>query len=102
MARKTLPIQKHATSIGFADYCFVDYDNTDPDTVNKTCIFSAMNSKMPISTKWFVVLSLVVNGDSQYIIQIAWPLDIGGNAAIYGRSRQSNSWSAWKAIGGGS
>ena len=101
MARKQLPLQDWASQHeGFDAYCIVGYDNSDPDAVMTTCIKSFMNSKMPISTKWFVVLSLVVNGNSQYIIQVAWPIDIGGNAAVYGRSKQGDSWSAWKAIGG--
>lgn len=102
MARKQLPLQKWANqSEGFDTYCLVGYDaDADPDDVNMTCIRSFMNSKMPISTKWFTVLSMVVNGNTQYVIQVAWPIDIGGNTAIYGRNKQQNKWSAWKAIGG--
>lgn len=103
MARKQLPLQEWASQHeGFSTYCIVGYEGGDPDAVKTTCINSYMNSKMPQSSKWFVVLSLVVNGNSQYIIQVAWPIDLGDNAAIYGRNKQGNSWSAWKAIGGGS
>lgn len=101
MARKQLPLQEWASQHeDFSTYCIVGYDNGDPDAVTTTCIKSFMNSKMPISSKWFVVLSMVVNGNTQYIIQVAWPIDISGNAAIYGRSKQDNSWAAWKPIGG--
>lgn len=102
MARKQLPLQVGPANMkDFSTYCIADCDaDADPDDIKETCIRSFMNSKMPISTKWFAVLSMVVNGNTQNIIQVAFPIDIGDNAAIYARSKQSNQWSAWKAIGG--